>query len=96
MTIFYDIHQCYPRAYIHRHKLQKQPEGFNQQRPAEVVDLVTMLDSLLVNGNSTKRETNEIQNPTGIDFEKFKMRKIYPVPPHIVANNHFLGDKVMD
>jgi hypothetical protein len=24
------------------------------------------------------------------------MRKIYPVLPHIVANNHFLGDEVMD
>jgi hypothetical protein len=59
-TIFYDIHQCYPRAYNHWHKLQKRPEGFNQQGPAEVVDLVMMLDSLLVNGNSTERETNKI------------------------------------
>jgi hypothetical protein len=58
--------------------------------------LVTTLDSLLVNGNSTKRETNEIQNPTGIGFEKFKMRKIYSVPPHIVADNHFSGDEGMD
>ena len=24
-TMFYDIHQRYPRAYIHRHKLQKRP-----------------------------------------------------------------------
>ncbi len=61
-----------------------------------MVDLVTMLDSLLVNGNSTECETNKIQNPTCIGFEKFKMRKIYPVPPHIVADNHFSGDKVMD
>ncbi len=61
-----------------------------------MVDLVTMLNSLIVSENSTKRETNEIQNPTGIGFEKFKMRKIYPVPPHIVADNHFLGDEVMD
>jgi hypothetical protein len=49
--MFYDIHRRYPRAYIHRHKLLKQPEGFNQQGPAEVVDLVTTLDSLLVNDN---------------------------------------------
>ncbi len=59
-------------------------------------DLVTMLNSLLVNGNSTKCETNKTQNPTGIGFEKFKMRKNYPVPLHIVADNHFLGDEVMD
>ncbi len=94
--MFYDIYQRYPCRYIHQHKLQKQPEGFNQQGPAELVDLVTMLDSLLVNGNSTKCETNEIQNPTGIGFEKFKIRKIYPLPPHIVADNHFSGDEVMD
>ncbi len=61
-----------------------------------MVDLVTMLDSLLVNGNSTERETNKIQNPNGIGFEKFKMKKIYPVLPHIVADNHFLGDEVKD
>ena len=59
-------------------------------------DLVTTLDSLLINGNSTKHKTNAIQNPTGIGFEKFKMRKIYSVPPHIVADNHFSGDEGMD
>ncbi len=48
-TVFYDIHQRYPCAYINWHKLQKRPEYFNQQGPAEVVDLVTTLDSLLVN-----------------------------------------------
>jgi hypothetical protein len=95
-TMFYDIHWRYPRAYIHQHKLQKQPEGFNQQGPAKVVNLVTTLDLLLVNGNSTEHETIKIQNLTCIGLEKFKMRKIYPVPPHIVADNHFLGDKVMD
>ncbi len=55
----------YPRAYIHRHKLQKRYEGFNAQGPSEVVNLVMSIDSLIVNAESTEREVTEIQNPTG-------------------------------
>ena len=95
-TMFYDIHRRYPRAYIHRHKLQKRYEGFNAQGPSEVVDLVMSIDSLIVNGESTEREVTEIQNPTGNCFDKYRMKKIYETPPHIVADNHFSGDEVMD
>jgi hypothetical protein len=54
------------------------------------------IDSLIVNGESTEREVTEIQNPTGNCFDKYRMKKIYETPPHIVADNHFSGDKVMD
>jgi hypothetical protein len=40
-TFWMDVHQCYPRAYIHRHKLQTtatRPEGFSDQGQAEVVE----------------------------------------------------------
>ena len=70
-------------AYIHRHKLQKRYEGFNAQGPSEVVYLVMSIDSLIVNGESTKREVTEIQNPTGNCFDKYRMKKIYETPPHI-------------
>ncbi len=73
--MFYNIHRRYPRAYIHRHKLQKRPEGFNAQGPSEVVDLVMSIDSLIVYGESTKREVTEIQNPTGNGFDKYRMKK---------------------
>ncbi len=86
--MFYNIHQRYPRAYIHRRKLQKRPEGFN--------DLVMSIDSLIINGESTKREVTEIQNPTGNGFDKYRMKKIYETPPYIVAGNHFSGEEVMD
>ncbi len=59
--MFYDIHRRYPRAYIHRHKLQKRYEGFNSQGPSEVVDLVMSIDSLIVNGEGTEREVTEIK-----------------------------------
>ena len=95
-TMYYDIHRRYPRAYIHRHKLQKRPEGFNQQGPSEIVDLVMSIDSLIVNGESSEREVHEIQNPTGNGVDKYKMKRIYEQPPHIVADNHFSGEEVID
>jgi hypothetical protein len=94
--MFYDIHQHYPCAYIHQHKLQKRYEGFNSQGPSEVVDLVMSINSLIVNGESTEREVTEIQNPTGNSVDKYRMKKIYQTPPHIVADNHFSGEEVMD
>ncbi len=87
-TMFYDIHQRYPHTYIHRHKLQKRPEDFNQQGPAEVFDLLMSIDSLIVNGERTECKVNEIQNPTGIGVDKYRMKKIYPAPTHLVADNH--------
>ena len=38
----------------------------------------------------------EINNPTGNGFDKYRMKKIYETPPHIVADNHFSGEEVMD
>jgi len=38
----------------------------------------------------------EIQNPTGNGFDKYRMKKIYETLPHIVADNHFSGEEVMD
>ena len=94
--MFYNIHRCYPHAYIHRHKLQKCPEGFNAQGPSEVVDLVMSIDSLIVNGENTKCDVTKIQNPTGNSFDKYRMKKIYETPLHIVADNHFSCEEVMD
>ena len=94
--MYYDIHRHYPRAYIHRHKMQKRPEGFNQQGPSEIVDLVKSIESLIVNGESSEREVHRIQNPTGNGVDKYKMKRIYEQPPHIVADNHFSGEEVMD
>ncbi len=36
-----------------------------------------------------------VLKPTGNGVTEFKSKKIYPKPPHIIANNHFSGDKVM-
>ncbi len=64
--MLYDIHCRYPRAYIHWHRLQPRPEGFNAHRPSKVVDLIKSIDSLIVNGEPSKREEIVIPNPTGM------------------------------
>ena len=97
--MLYDIHRRYPRACIHRHKLQQRPEGFNAQGPSEVYHLSRTIDALVVNndGDPTDRGVVvSIQKPTGIGVSEYKMKKIYPKPPHIVADNHFSGDAVMN
>ena len=46
-TFWMDIHRRYPRAYIHRHKLQTpatRPDGFSYQGQAVVVEIVTQID----------------------------------------------------
>jgi len=95
-TMLYDINRRYPRAYIHRHSLQPRPEGFNAQGPSEVVDIVKSIDPLIVtNGQPSEREVILIPNPTGMGMSQFKLKKIYPKAPHIVADNHFSGEEVM-
>ncbi len=58
-------------------------------------NLLISIDSLIVNGESTEHKVCKIQNPTGICVE-YRMKKIYPAPPHLDADNHFSGENVMD
>jgi hypothetical protein len=60
LTMFYGIHRCYQCTCIHWHKLQKYPEGFNQQGPAEVFDLVMPIDSIIFKWR--ERQTKSEQN----------------------------------
>ncbi len=91
----YDIHCHYPHAYIHWHKLHKRLEGFNAQGPSEVYDLLRSIDALVVNGDPSDRGEVLILKPTKIGIMQYQLKKIYPKPQHIVADNHFSGDEVM-
>ena len=95
MTMVYDIHCCYPHAYIHWHKLHKRPEGFNAQGPSEVYDLLRSIDALVVNRDPLDHGVVLIPKPTRIGITQYQLKMIYPKPPHIVADNHFSGDEVM-
>ncbi len=95
-TLLYNFYRCYPRGYIHRHKLQAKPMGFNAQGPAEIYDMVKIIDAQTVHAPPSSREEVVVQNPTGIGTLQFQMKKVYPKPPHIVADNHFSGVEVMN
>jgi hypothetical protein len=73
-----DIHCRYPRAYINCHKLQTLPVGFNAYGPAEVVQLVSMIDDLI---DGTDPGCTVIKIPKTIDEWRYPTRKIYPSPP---------------
>jgi hypothetical protein len=94
-TLLYNINHRYPRGYIHRHKLQPKPTGFNAQGPAEIFYMVKIIDAQTVDAPQNGWEEVVIQNPTGVGTLQFQMKKVYPKPPHIVADNHFSGEGVM-
>jgi hypothetical protein len=94
--LLYDINHRYPHGYIHRHKLQPKPMGFNAQGPAEIYEMVKTIDAQTVHAPPSGREDVVVKNPTGIGTLQFQMKKVYPKPPHIVADNHFSGEEVMN
>ena len=67
-TFLMDIHHCYPRAYIHHHKLQNPknfPDRFSYQGPAKVVDIVKQIDGLIDGTNPAYTEMG-IPNTTDV------------------------------
>ena len=90
-----DIHRRYPRAYIHRHRLQNPKnclDGFSYEESAKVVDIVKQIDGL-VDGMDPAYTEMVIPNTT--DVWKYPRKKIYQSPPHITADNHFSGDNII-
>jgi len=94
-TFWMDIHQHYPRAYIHQHTMQTpatRPDGFSYQGQAEVVDIATQIDRL-IDGTELGYTECILSNTT--DLYQYPMKKIYRSQPHVTADNHFSGDNVM-
>ena len=93
-----DIHNRYPRAYIHRHSLQTpatRPTGFRLQGPAEVHALCE--DVLkLVKGVEVDSDKVVMHNLIRGKEYTVPRKKIYTACPHIIADNHFSGENVME
>ena len=114
-TMLYDVSRCYPRHYLHRHKLmdKRRPVGFNQEGPAEIVCMVDAIEKLIKkpdlpatndgnNGNEPDEydendddDDEEIPHPSG-KLLKYKKKRIFSRAPHIVADNYFSGEHVLD
>jgi hypothetical protein len=71
-TFLMDIYQHYPRAYIHRHKLQTpatRPDGFSYQGQAEAVEIVTQIDRLI---DGTELGYTECMLPNTTDVYQYQ------------------------
>jgi len=95
-TIVIDVHHRYPRAYIHRHSLQTpatRPPGFRQEGPSEVDNLCEEIKHMV---EGVEKSSVSIMNY--IDGKEYTVpkKKIYKQRPHIVADNHFSGENVME
>jgi len=93
--MLYDINHHYPRAYIHRHKLtvKNRPIGFNAEGPAEVVQMVGLIERLLHRDGYD--EIALMRDGAGT-LHEYKMNPIYSQRPHITADNYFSGENVLD
>ncbi len=98
-SVLIDINHRYPRAYIYQHGLQcpaTRPTGFRQQGPAKVhhlcEDVIQMLQG--PSANSNKMTVTMCNQMTGKEYSVPK-KKIYKKLPHIVADNHFSSENVM-
>ena len=94
--MLYDITRRYPRAYVHRHKLHARHAPFKQIGQSEVTMLVGQIDTLLQSTAMDQSSTIIINNPSGANKLEFKLKKIYSKPPHLVADNYFSSDMLMD
>jgi len=92
--MIYDIHRRYPRGYVHRHKCHVRTAPFKSVGQSEVVMLVGQLDRL-IKGNG-EVPTTTLKSPTsGMDMVH-TMKSIYDKPPHIIADNLFTSEGIMD
>ena len=99
-TMLYDVSRRYPRHYIHRHKLtdKRRPPGFNQEGSAEIVQMVKEIDKLIQQNNRDSQDDDmftSVPHPSG-KLLRYQKKAIFPRPPHLVADNYFSGEHVMD
>ena len=94
LAMIYDINRRYPRGYVHRHKCHVREAPFKSVGQSEVVMLVAQLDRM-VTGNGME-PTTTLQHPTTGKDVVYKMKTIYDKPPHIVCDNLFTSDAIMD
>ena len=97
-TMMFDISCCYPRAYVHRHKIHERPDGFTAEGKFEIKHLIDQIEKLVVGGGATDDELNvSIPPPSGSGTPAvYWKRQIYSRPPHLTCDIHFSGDNVLD
>ena len=97
-TMKFDVSRCYPRAYVHQHKIHERQDGFTAEGKFEIKHLIDQIEKLVVGGGATDDELNvSIPPPSGSGTPAFYWkRQIYSRPPHLTCDIHFSGDNVLD
>ncbi len=96
-TMLYDVSRGYPRAYVHRQKLHVRPNSFTAEGKYKLWNLINQVDYLVKGVRSEEELSFTIPPPSGIGEPiKYTRRQIYSQPPHIVCDNYFSGDNMLD
>jgi hypothetical protein len=73
-------------------KKMTRPTGFNAEGPAEMYHLLNKLNEMV---HTTPSASINHRNHRGHEVS-YPVKKIYTLPPHGTADNHFSGDAIMD
>ncbi len=84
-VMIHDVRRRYPRAYFHRHALVKKIDGFTQQGPNELYELLQQV-SKLTRDTPTISTNNDATPPATKIYERGRF--------HVTADNHFSGDAI--
>ena len=93
IVMMYDVNKRYPRAYVHRHSCHPPDDVFNVKGPAEIMMLVKQLDELVIGAHEA---SIAIVNPATGRTTLVPKKQIYERQPHIIADNFFSHDKLLD
>ena len=98
-TMLYDVSRRYPRHYIHRHKLTNKcrPPGFNSEGPAEIVQMINEIEKLIPGRRDPDHADMGliVPHPSG-KLIRYQRKAIFASTTHIIADNYFSGENVMD
>lgn len=97
-TMLYDVSRRYPRHYVHRHKLtdKRRPPGFTQEGPSEIHHMVNVILTYIKGNDVNPTEFVETIAHPGGKIVHYKRKQVFSNAPHIVADNYFSGEHVLD
>lgn len=75
--------------------MHQRPVGFAAEGPSEIHSLISQVETMVTGIQSDVECVTKFRHPDG-RVETFPTKKIYASQPHITADNHFSGDKVLD
>ena len=92
-VMMYDVNNRYPCAYVHHHSCHPPDDIFNVKGPAKIMMLGKQLDQLVIGADEASIAL--VNQATG-KATLVSKKQIYERQPHIIINNFFSHDKLLD